>query len=382
MAKKEKKKGSWQQFISLGFMLLIGVVCGIVMAQFLIAADTAGESIVYSLPDMLLLFASMYVGLFVHFAVHEAGHLVFGLMSGYGFSSYRIGSFMLLKENGKLRLRRFSLAGTGGQCLMTPPDMVDGKIPYVLYNLGGSICNLLLGGVCLAAWFFCPTGVLRAMLLMMAAIGFGVGLMNGIPMRMGAVDNDGYNALSLSKDPAALRSFWIQMKANELIAQGTRLKDMPEEWFAVPDEAGMKNSMTATLGVFACNRLMDAQQIPEAVRLMDRLLAMDSAIVGLHRNLMLCDRVFCELLGEGKREILDQLQTKEQKAFMKSMKNCLTVLRTEYAWALLGKKDEPAAVKILTAFEKAAKTYPYPSDVQSERELISLAERKKAETDS
>lgn len=26
---------------------------------------------------------------------------------------------------------------------MNPPDMVDGKIPYILYNLGGSLMNFI-----------------------------------------------------------------------------------------------------------------------------------------------------------------------------------------------------------------------------------------------
>ena len=56
--------------------------------------------------------------------------------------------------------------------------------------------------------------------------------MNGIPMRLGNVDNDGYNALCLGKSPAALRSFWLQMKINQQISRGVRLKDMPEDWFA------------------------------------------------------------------------------------------------------------------------------------------------------
>ena len=34
---------------------------------------------------------------------------------------------------------------------------------------------------------------------------------------------------------------------NEQIAKGVRLKDMPEEWFALPDEEGMQNSLIAVL---------------------------------------------------------------------------------------------------------------------------------------
>ena len=79
--------------------------------------------------------------------------------------------------------------------------------------------------------------------LMMVVIGGAFALMNGVPMRLGTVDNDGYNALSLGKNPQALRSFWIQMKANHAQALGQTLKDMPAEWFVMPSDEDMKNSM-------------------------------------------------------------------------------------------------------------------------------------------
>ena len=60
-------------------------------------------------------------------------------MTGYKFNSFRIFSVILIKQNEKLKIKNISLAGTGGQCLMSPPELIDGKMPYVLYNLGGVI---------------------------------------------------------------------------------------------------------------------------------------------------------------------------------------------------------------------------------------------------
>lgn len=62
---------------------------------------------------------------------------------------------------------------------------------------------------------------------------------------------------------------------------------MPEEWFTVPSDEAMKNSMAAAVGVFACNRLMDAQYFAKADAVMRHLLEIDSGIIGLHRNLMI-----------------------------------------------------------------------------------------------
>lgn len=105
--------------------------------------------------NFIFVIVGIYIVFLLQIIIHEAGHLVFGLLTGYRYSSFRIGSFMWVEENGKIRFKRLSLAGTGGQCLMSPPDMIDGKIPFVLYNLGGSFLNIITGVVFGAAYLFC-----------------------------------------------------------------------------------------------------------------------------------------------------------------------------------------------------------------------------------
>ena len=141
--KPKKRKIVWQQYIAIGFFMLIGAVCGVLMMMYIEQGDGAGKPLHEKILSLIGLFLVMYVAIFMQLMIHEAGHLVFGLLSGYKFSSFRIFSFMWIKEGEKIKLRRLSIAGTGGQCLMSPPDMVDGRIPLVLYNLGGSLMNMI-----------------------------------------------------------------------------------------------------------------------------------------------------------------------------------------------------------------------------------------------
>ena len=373
---KKKEKIVWQQYIGLAFMILMGIMCGVVMVSY-VGKSSPDTPIYQEILSLVGLFFVMYVALFFHLIVHEAGHLVFGLLTGYEFSSFRVGSFMWMKENGKLKLKRLSLAGTGGQCLMSPPDLKDGKIPLVLYNLGGSFINAILGVLFLVGYLLCSEGsFLSPLLLIFAVIGFMTAMMNGIPMRMGTVDNDGYNAFALSKNKEAVEAFWVQLKVNEQSAKGVRLKDMPAEWFIVPTDEAMKNSMVAVRGVLACSRLMDEEKFEEADKLMAHLLEIDSGIVGLHRNLMVCDRIYVELIGENRSEVIEGMMTIEQKKFMKAMKRFPSVLRAQYALALLFEKNADKAAMIKNEFEKVAKTYPYAQDIEFERDLMKIAESK------
>ena len=373
---KRRRKIVWQQYIGMAFMMLIGAICGFIMVWYIDnpSADTPLYQEILSLAG---LFLGMYVALFFHMIVHEAGHLVFGLMTGYKFCSFRIASFMWLKENGKLKMKRLTLAGTGGQCLMTPPDMKDGKIPLVLYNLGGSFINIIIGALFLVGYLiFSDIPFLSPILLIFAVVGFMTAMVNGIPMRMGTVDNDGYDAFALSRNKEAVEAFWVQLKVAEQSSKGVRLKDMPAEWFAVPTDEAMKNSMVAVRGVFTCNRLMDEEKFEEADITMAHLLEIDSGIVGLHRNLMMCDRIYVELIGENRSETIESMITKEQKKFMKAMKRFPSVLRTQYVLALLSEKDAARAEAIKNEFEKVAKTYPYAQDIESEKNLMRIAESK------
>ena len=58
----------------------------------------------------------------------------------------------------------------------------------------------------------------------------------------------------------------------------------------------------------------------------------------------------------------------------KAMKKFPAVLRTEYAYALLEEKDGEKAGKIREEFEKMAEKYPYPCDIEAERELMETAD--------
>lgn len=379
MKKEKKKSGSqWKQLLAMIPFLIIGCACGALMAKVALRNDTGDTG--QMLLSCAVLFVGMYVGMFLQIAIHEAGHLVFGLVSGYRFSSYRIGSFMWLMENGTIRFRRFSLAGTGGQCLMIPPELVDGEYPVMLYNLGGCILNLAAGAVFIGLYFLLGDSIPGTLSMITGIAGLMFALSNGIPARVGGVANDGYNALSLRKDPLAMRSFWLQLKINEQVARGMRLKDMPEDWFTLPTDEEMKNVMTSAIGAVCCNRLVDEHRFAEADELMKHLMEIDSAMLELHRNMLTCDRITCCLLLGKNDDILSRMEDKDFVKIRRVSKANPGVHRTEYISAVLRVRDDTKAREAMKNFEKYAKRYPYPGEIAAERELMELARVKGEKT--
>lgn len=378
MAKQNQKQSAKGHFISICFFTILGVILGLAMISFLEWQLPDGISSGQKLLRLCGVLVFLYLSFMIHIVLHEAGHLIFGLMCGYRFSSFRIGSHMLMKqENGKLVHRKIKIAGTGGQCLMIPPEMVDGRFPVVLYNLGGSIVNLMVTALLIPVFYLMDKSSLSALFVfLLIAMGAITGLSNGIPLRTKEINNDGYNAVSLGKSREALRGFWIQMKVNELLTKEIRTRDMPEKWFEVPSDDAMKNAMVAPIGVYAASRLMDQHRFDEAERLINHLLEIESGIVGLHRNLMICDLIYLELIGQNRSDRVQALYSKELKKFIKSMGTFPSVLRMQYAWYLLGEDDPDAAARIGTTFERVAATYPYPNDIITERELIQIADER------
>ncbi len=378
MDKKQKKKTS-----AIKQALILTYNFSLYFAPCFIVVRYASPLEINPLLQIAGFFLAVYAALIFHIIVHEGGHLVFGLLSGYRFSSFRVFSFMWVKEGESVKFKRHSVAGTGGQCLMSPPDIKDGKMPVAWYNLGGSLMNIIFGLLFLGGFFLCgEVSILSAILLLFSLLGFALAILNGVPMRTGTIDNDGYNAISLAKDHAALEAFWMQMKVVEETTRGVRLRDMPAEWFTVPTDEAMGNSMAAARGVFACNRLMDEERFEEADELMAHLLSIESGMVGLHRSILICERIYVELITQNRREVIDEQLTKNLQSFMKAMKDNPSILRTQYAIALLHENNKAKAETVKAQFEKRAKTYPYPHEIAPERDLMAIADAKYKESET
>lgn len=91
---------------------------------------------------------------------------------------------------------------------------------------------------------------------------------------------------------------------------------------------------------------------------------------------MVCDQMYVEMISENRKEILDEMRTKDQMRGMKAMKKYPPVLRTEYVYALLVEQNPKKAEKLMAQFCQCAKSYPYPSEIEGERQLMVLAAAK------
>nr|MCR5068107.1 hypothetical protein [Erysipelotrichaceae bacterium] len=313
----------------------------------------------------VLMVASFAIGIIVQVAIHEAGHMVMGLMTGYRFISYRVLNTMIIRDDeGRMKIRKLSLPGTAGQCLMAPPDYSD-RFPFFLYNAGGVLFNLIASLLTVALMPVISIRFIKGVLAGFALSGFMMVCENGIPYRNPLTPNDGMNILEMILNPESRRIFWLQMKTNELIKQGMRIGEMPEEMFEGSDEVLNSGGLGASLLVFRENRLMDRHNYEQANQLIEEWMKNGYPVAGVHRCLMLLDKATIDCLGKRYADIDDKQLLK----FIKTGRTIPTVIRTEYAIALY-KKDKERAQALLKEMESLRNVYPFPNDLNGDLEIM------------
>lgn len=371
---KEQAKGKKGAAVALLLPLLLGVLLGVALV-YLWSPYFEG-----SLLWLLLALASLFLGVWIQTLVHELGHLFLGLLTGYRFVSFRVGRHMLVRTEGRLAYRRFSLQGTMGQCLLTPREERE-KVAVIPMNLGGCLFNLAFSILLLLLGLLALHGWISACLLTVALFGILTAVMNAVPFTA-TLPNDGRNAWLLHRFPECRSAFFTQLRINAAETEGVRLRDMPPAWFA--DEAGETptDPLTAALPVFLENRYMDENRFEEAYALICRLLSPAVPLAEVHRQLLLLDRAYLSLLGVGEPTAEQTLDRRALVAFCKSMRTYPPVLRTRYAYALLYRRDETEAQTLLRTLDGIAARYPYRGELARERELIALAaeQAKKTQT--
>ena len=275
--------------------LLIGACFGLIIAIPIIAV-TDGVSLTsaardvfdkFSLSDVayiIWMLIAVVIAFVLNIVIHEGGHLVAGLLTGYRFVSFRFLNWTLIRQGGHLHWRKFELAGTGGQCLMAPPDKPLEQIDTRWYNAGGVLANIIVVLLSLLLmWVFDLPRWLNILLIMMIVVALFTALTNGIPMKLGGVANDGLNLLQLEKDQPGKQCFCNILEVNARSQEGQTYNEMPERLFDLPQPIDWKNSMHVGSAISAATRMTALHQWEDAYQLLTEALSHKDDIMILYQ---------------------------------------------------------------------------------------------------
>lgn len=383
MKRKFNIKQLLRPLMGLGIGALVGVAC----AASLFAVPVIREFLKGPMSDsgilvfMLYWFAAMalmVVTVYMQIIIHEAGHLVGGLLSGYGFVSFRVFNIVLVRRNDGWHFGRFSVAGTVGQCLMEPAgEGLDDAVsmPYRLYLASGVAANAVVAVASVAVLCLCGVGVFWSCLLVMLALsGAYLAIVNGIPMKVAGVANDGYSIRIMGDDVEARRLLWVQLKANALYVRGLRYSDMPDEWFVLGEGGDLSNYLYATIVGMRAGRTVEQRDFSAAY---DDLMSLRRAdgLIELLRMEAACEMLLPAVLLHRPRTEIERIMGERELQYARSYAEyMISRAITVYVWERFVERRTDRRLKAAERIRKMASRYPTLGEATVAVELLDYME--------
>lgn len=370
-----------RQILKIILLFIIGGAIGLLISIVLIMlfTDTTVSEILGKMQRVDLLeglaaaavgIASLLVSVPLLVILHEGGHLVCGLMSGYRFISFRIFSFTFIRLHGHLSVRRFSIAGTGGQCLLCPPDRPVDEIPTGWYNMGGVLANIVALAAVIPLLLTDTHPFVKEFAVIFCLIDVFIIITNGIPMVVGGFGNDAYNALLLRRNLLSKLGLVNQLQANALIQEGVRPKDMPDSLFTVPEKIDYRNALEVSLPLLCFSRMIDEEQWEKAYVGFSELYAHKNEMIGIYVNETACELLFTALVTgrlDEARALLDNDQSKYIETYRKVMSS---KERIRCAVCLYLDNDPDKAMEIYRHLEETKDDYLLQGEVKSDLAIL------------
>lgn len=323
--------------------------------------------------NLLIGFISLCLSFIFNIFIYEIGRLIFGLMTGYKFLSFRISNTVIIRKSGKLTVKKNKSVRTSGNCVMLPPIKNNGKIPYYFYNKGGAILNFLL-----LPWYALLCSEINSDLLEMIVVLLMIMSITSIVISVfgGSTNNEyitdkSYNVTLFKRKRKALQAFYIEMKIYEKILKGVRLQNLSDKYFEILNEYSVDNCFMEAVEAIYYKKLIDMHEFDRAKIRIEKILEADKKISDTYKCLLTCDYIYCQLVS-GNIFKAKKAYTNEIKKLMSSMKKNLTVIRTRYSYALLVDESLSEAGKQRKLFDRLSKKYPYKVEIGSEKELIDI----------
>ncbi len=151
--------------------------------------------------------------------IHELGHLIFGLLSGYKFVSFKILFLKVInQESLKVAIEPFNIM-MPGQCLMKPTNR-----KYIMYNLGGLIFTYIFSIIAIVLYCISTNNILINLYFIFLVINTSLAILNSIYNKYGI--NDVCNIVKCYKSKDFLEGVLFQLDIVGNITINNKIKSI------------------------------------------------------------------------------------------------------------------------------------------------------------
>ncbi|WP_270341065.1 M50 family metallopeptidase [Bacillus mobilis] len=175
------------------------------------------------------------VGIFLLvLAIHELGHVVFGLIGGLNFKFMTVGPITFQKEKGKVRIRENKLwMYFGGVAMLVPPSIVTPNLSkkWAWMTLGGPLTSFLFG----MTFGYIYMVSYYQYLLYFSVFHFIIFAVTIVPIK-GTLMSDGMQFLILIKDDEKAKQHLYNIQVSSELFSYKRPKDWDERLVEISEE--------------------------------------------------------------------------------------------------------------------------------------------------
>ena len=317
-----KKKDKSQNILSCVILIVVSFIIGIVLAIF--APNLFDGIDFYEIP---LIFLAFFLSLPLHIILHEAGHLLGGLLSGYDFIMFRLFNTVWIKTDKGISKRRQQVLGLLGQALMMPPEDED-KPPFLLYHSSGFLVNLLTGILLIILGNLISNSTISLIVYSAAAAAILLFFVNAIPK----MPNDGYNILIQLKNPEATTELTKMLRLYGELVRGTSFTEL-QDYIELNLVHSLENPNNVTFLTAQAAAYMEQFDFEQAREIYTRLWDQRDDLLEPHKPDVYLNYLFTLLMTEPKHGDITTL--KESTVLQNYSKAKLSdVLKTRAAEAL------------------------------------------------
>jgi len=211
------------------------------------------------------------INYFVIITIHELGHLVCALLTGYKFDRFEVKWFAWYKDEKSIKFEMIkNKEKIGGQCVMIPPQNYK-DFKFFWYLFGGVLFNLLLAFIALLFLIALELGEISELILIFIMV---MNIVVSISSLIPKDGNDGGLLLMGLRSDDSRRALHMMFFANTIhgkLAKGMRLRDFPSEMFKITDDREIENEHMARIVLLYAARLDDIGEHSAALKQLERV---------------------------------------------------------------------------------------------------------------
>ncbi|MBO0439650.1 hypothetical protein [Candidatus Enterococcus ikei] len=310
--------------------------------------------------DIVIFILALIISYIIHIIIHEAGHGIFGSMTGYKMVSYRIFSFMWVwQKDGSIAFRRFKVPGTLGQCLMAPPPYEKGSFPFYLYLLGGVLANLISSLI--VGLLFVPHSMIAFAFVIAGGFIF---ITNTLPIGF----NDGMSIKTASSSEQQQYLLYIQFEVNYQLNQGKTYIDLPESYFVLETAKPKQTYFNDYQQLLKIARFAEQHNWIELNKHMESLWSRLDDLISLYQVEVKKELIFALAITHPEDPRIANLWS-DKKVKMSLKQPLMSNKRIEAAYYYFVENDDNAALDFLKAGKTLVHKAPNPGDAKAEMKL-------------